>query len=301
MNNNKNTKPKILYKYTTIETGLKILETQTIRFSNPKTFNDPYDSDMPIVFENPQGLTKEYFVNLCLELKKHHDIVKFPIYFDLDEAIKVLSNSSKEINVDSNYFIYHSLYKLKKYMKILSLSKNNNNMLMWGHYAKNHTGMVIGFNTNCMFFRQATEMKYSKKIPKLKNIIVEDLLLQKYETFEEFKKIFVTKSYDWKYEEEYRCVFDVNRNLEFLSSIPNAEELYPNLFQELKNNDDFIHQPFSSECLNSVYLGINSNPKYLHLIMKIIQNKYPHAKLYTAFLSDNNFNVNFERVIDIIK
>ena len=38
MNKNKNLKPKVLYKYTTFDTGLKIQETQTIRFSNPKTF-----------------------------------------------------------------------------------------------------------------------------------------------------------------------------------------------------------------------------------------------------------------------
>ena len=107
-------KPKVLYKYTTPEVGLKILETQTIRFSNPKTFNDPYDSDMPIVFENPQKLTKEYFINLCLELKKHPEVIKFPIYFDLDEALKVLSNSTKNREVDTTYYIYQTLYKLKK-------------------------------------------------------------------------------------------------------------------------------------------------------------------------------------------
>lgn len=290
-------KPKVLYKYTTPEVGLKILETQTIRFSNPKTFNDPYDSDMPIVFENPQKLTKEYFINLCLELKKHPEVIKFPIYFDLDEALKVLSNSTKNIEVDSTYYIYQTLYKLKKYMKILSLSKNNHNLLMWGHYAKNHTGLAIGFNTNCMFFQQAIEIKYSKEIPKLKNVIVEDLLLQKDETFEEFKKIFETKNDNWKYEEEYRCVFDVNRNYEFLSSIPNVENLYPNFIQELKSNDDFIHQPFIPKCVNSVYLGINTSPKYTYKIMSIIKNKYPHAKIYRAFLSENEFKVEFEEII----
>lgn len=39
MNKNKNLKPKVLYKYTTFDTGLKILETQTLRFSNPKLFS----------------------------------------------------------------------------------------------------------------------------------------------------------------------------------------------------------------------------------------------------------------------
>lgn len=39
MNKNKNLKPKVLYKYTTFDTGLKILETQTLRFSNQKLFS----------------------------------------------------------------------------------------------------------------------------------------------------------------------------------------------------------------------------------------------------------------------
>ncbi len=64
-------KPKVLYKYTTAEVGLKILETQTIRFSNPKTFNDRYDCNMPIIFKNSKKLDNNCFINLNKKVREY--------------------------------------------------------------------------------------------------------------------------------------------------------------------------------------------------------------------------------------
>src|SRR5579859_3391268 len=36
------------------------------------------------------------------------------------------------------------LYAEKLAWRLLSLTKNSNNMLMWSHYANNHTGVAIG-------------------------------------------------------------------------------------------------------------------------------------------------------------
>lgn len=289
-------KPKVLYKYTTAEVGLKILETQTIRFSNPKTFNDPYDSDMPIVFENPKKLTKEYFIRLSSNTKKYARLGLNERNL-LNDVISLLKNDSHNFKLNPNSYLAEALKPFKQDMRILSLSNNNSNILMWGHYANSHKGIVIGFNTTEMFFRHPRKINYANDIPKLGSALINDLILTKDESLEEFKMLLQTKSADWKYEEEYRCIFSVHRNYTFFSKNPSVCKMHPNYIKELKNKENFIHQPFSSKCLNSVYIGLNTNIIDCHKIVAIVRNKYPQAKIYRAFLSENEFKVEFEEII----
>ncbi|MCV5713982.1 DUF2971 domain-containing protein, partial [Escherichia coli] len=80
---------------------------------------------------------------------------------------------------------------------ILSLSKTNENVLLWSHYAENHTGVAIKLNIakdpeffitpqNIVYMKQYIPLNYLRD-PK-KSIL--DTLS--------------TKSMDWNYEEEIR-------------------------------------------------------------------------------------------------
>lgn len=59
---------------------------------------------------------------------------------------------------------------LSSQMLVLSLTKNGNKLLMWSHYADNHSGFVIGFDATSSFFHPEqgkmitplTEVKYSE-------------------------------------------------------------------------------------------------------------------------------------------
>ena len=41
-------KPNYIFKYCTLESGLKSLISNTMLFSNPKNYNDPFDGRIPI-------------------------------------------------------------------------------------------------------------------------------------------------------------------------------------------------------------------------------------------------------------
>lgn len=286
-------KSSVLYKYTTAEVGLKILETQTIRFSNPKTFNDPYDCNMPIIFNNSKELNSEFFINLN---KKVHN------YVSLDqETINKLNNElqnleNSDIFINPNQYLDIILQPLKDDMRVLSLSKTNNNLLMWGHYAKNHTGIAIGFNTNYKFFKHPIKIKYSHKIPKLKNYLINDLCLTNHNALQELRLLFHTKSIDWKYEQEFRFEIGLNHLYKEFISSPKNISLFPKFFEEIKNKNDFIHPYIAPECVNSVYIGLYTNIIDCYKIISIVRNKYPHAKIYRAFLSKNEFKVEFEEI-----
>jgi hypothetical protein len=91
---------------------------------------------------------------------------------------------------------------------VLSLSRRWNSSLMWAHYTSSHTGFCVGFDRNHEFFQQTKRRKvtgeffcapvhYSSNRPSI-----------------EFRPVapsdafafLLTKSSDWKYEEEERAI-----------------------------------------------------------------------------------------------
>lgn len=57
-----------------------------------------------------------------------------------------------------------------------------------------------------MFFDYVNKVRYSKKVPKIYNIIIDDMFSEKRETFGEYSKLFLTKNINWKYEKDfYQC------------------------------------------------------------------------------------------------
>lgn len=89
----------------------------------------------------------------------------------------------------------HARTRLRSSLGILCLTERPDDHLMWVHYARNHTGFVLGFDTNASFFREEgrilDKVKY-RKGPKV--FAAADVGVCFY------------KSNEWKYEKEWRCV-----------------------------------------------------------------------------------------------
>jgi hypothetical protein len=84
---------------------------------------------------------------------------------------------------------------------VLCLSEEWDNILMWSHYAINHKGFVVGFNTEHPFFKDCEfELKsidYSNKRP---SSLVRDNYI---------KNLIYTKADVWTYEKEWRICKDI--------------------------------------------------------------------------------------------
>jgi hypothetical protein len=69
---------------------------------------------------------------------------------------------------------------------------------MWAHYANAHQGVCVGFDSSADIFGSAQQVKYSaERVPV-------DHLNDSPET--KLDKSLLTKSIDWSYEEEWRCI-----------------------------------------------------------------------------------------------
>ncbi|DAB08354.1 TPA: hypothetical protein CPT95_06530 [Candidatus Gastranaerophilales bacterium HUM_15] len=295
MNKNKNLKPKVLYKYTTFETGLKILETQTIRFSNPKTFNDPYDCNIPIKLKDSVDLDSDFFITLNNQIREYINSDTL-IKDKLDKELEILKNSKEKLKINADIFLNKILAPLKEDMRVLSLSNTKSNLLMWGHYAKNHTGIAIGFDTNYKFFRNIIKIKYKKEQPRLGKSLINDLTLKNLKALEELRLFFHTKSFDWRYEQEYRCEMGINHLYNEFLSTPSFIKMFPAFFKEIENKNNFVHPYITPECVRAIYLGSRIDISNEEKIINIVQNKYTRAKIYKAFLSDTEFKIKFKQI-----
>ncbi|TDM51420.1 DUF2971 domain-containing protein [Aliivibrio fischeri] len=128
--------------------------------------------------------------------------------------------------------------------RVLSLTREPLNPLMWSHYSQAYEGVVIEFNTHNAGFDSDSfvipaskgEVIYTRtKPPKLEQQVFKDSI-----TSDVLKRSFLFKSQEWSYEEEVRIVCESNH-------------LTPKLING--RTMDMYQLPDNS--IKSVYLGYN--------------------------------------------
>ena len=109
---------KIAYKYLPPK-RIDILENCQIRISQLNALNDPFESLIPFSI----------------------DFDKYPKkIFEYISRQKMLENLFGNLN---NLIVDN--------IGVISMSRCDTNMLMWSHYALNHTGFIIGFDLTNSF------------------------------------------------------------------------------------------------------------------------------------------------------
>ncbi len=100
---------------------------------------------------------------------------------------------------------------LKKSLRVICFTKNDNNLIMWGHYSGNHTGLLIKFDTDLIKVNGETISSLLKKVYYTKKMKLPRNTFRKLppsKQRETMKPITYRKYADWKYEDEYRAIID---------------------------------------------------------------------------------------------
>src|SRR5712692_171646 len=136
-----------------------------------------------------------------------------PERIDILESMELRFSRPSEFNdtFDSHYLVPKSQGSkgkaarllLKSRLGILCLAERPDNHLMWVHYARNHTGFLLGFNAHASFFQEDNRV--------LRNVVYR----WGPKVFSEADmNVCFYKSAHWKYEQEWRCVrsFDISES-----------------------------------------------------------------------------------------
>jgi len=137
---------------------------------------------------------------------------------------------SHNMHDPANYYDYYmdAQCGVRATVGVICFTSREDNLLMWAHYANNHTGICIEFDATAYFFNgqykdsckglfgdgttpdpyetigELKEVHYSKKRP----LFIDPSELSNYTDF------WFTKSEDWSYEEEYRILLPVEHAVE---------------------------------------------------------------------------------------
>ena len=287
----KNDRPHF-FKYLSIEGAVRTLEDRKTLWRNPTSFNDPFDMDFDLASEmSPEEMLtlvrsrilstiegvapppKFLSAERALELEQLRPLLKDRIS-ELKGVMEKVDLSSVKIPSPQN------TVELIDDVFVFCLSEVNDSILMWSHYASQHTGAVLQFK--CLkdkdnVFCAATPVQYSVRIPpygsrdEWTNYINEGQAIDSEKVFYE---VATTKHTDWAYEREWRVI------------VPMKE----------KKGLPSVTIPFQTEELGAVYFGCRTSDADKKRLQHILSSSFPKAEMYQAEKRKDSFAITFRRI-----
>ncbi|WP_349922253.1 DUF2971 domain-containing protein [Aeromonas veronii] len=281
----------ILYKYYT-ELPISYFDNPNLKISPPESLNDPFESIIPSELKSltVEDTREKYELNLTKDGHPRDDI------------------SAQLIN-DMGYL------GMVRSIGIISMSETSRNLLMWAHYANNHQGFCIGYDSklfndenshderlpistlplkikynNCRydFTNMSINIKSSHN-EKLKSILLH---------------VLTTKSDEWIYEKEYRIILPLKNCDEVVyvgKQTPSKEDLssiqpenYKGSYVEFSNDKDFLFlKKIDKKAIKSIHLGCRISQENEDSIIKKIlsDDNYKHVKIYKYTTNQNRFEL----------
>ena len=290
---------RILYKYLNAEGAYLSLRDCMVKCSSPALFNDPFDTITGIrrgfgikefsecwrkylkmlVFSVEEPAFEELtdMSHRILNLRKTRNEFNFDGEIDYDnplikEAEKQLIGSFEKEFASDEEFLFS--------WRINCLTSRYNNLLMWAHYADMHKGAVIGYRcvpelNSC--FCAASPVIYRQDIPSLGTAEewVRHILGVERTKFEDrIMQMFITKSIDGEYEQEYRY----------------------NMLMKGDGSEMYDLRDIHPREIHSIYLGCRISTEDKERILHTIRGQLNHVIVYQARKSKTQFKLEFERL-----
>jgi hypothetical protein len=274
-----------LYKYMPVQSEealerLVAILTGRIYYSSPASFNDPFE--MSAMFDAP----------------------------DQDEVMAVLDETGPLADLHLSKSARSKIYRQvratlgtnrvvsRKWIEsigVLCLTTSPCDLLMWAHYAHNHTGICLGFDSGFEPFSTAQPVRYQEdraRVAPLDTASREQQLVE---------KVLFVKSPHWRYESEWRCIKRPVRDDE--------KAYYRDLYRQQPEKCDDIAQLLASEggpghyefdvgALRRIYLGARMRPEWKERVTAAVDADAPFVKLHEMSLDNRYFRLNAQKLRD---
>jgi hypothetical protein len=187
--------PSLLYKYFKYHAPAEnewtqcIFKSNKIYFAAPKDFNDPFDSVSRFV--SPTSPAERERV-LRVWVRQSHAVIS-------DQQIREWVRAGNDIPY-MDKMCEELTYQMQKENAVFCMTEKKDDILMWAHYAGQHTGFCLEFRTDNPLFLRVRPVIYSRCLPK------EDLGEFLTASIRPLPLYLVTKAEDWAHEKEWRLV-----------------------------------------------------------------------------------------------
>ncbi len=274
----------MIYKYFHPD-RIDVLENLKIRFTQPNALNDPFECKPLISAKNVSNSLLQRaeikFTQMFDEFISQEGI-KESEKFEAEQIVRNEQLKMKARFEKSYSEITKNFFELmNETIGVLSLTKDQKNLLMWAHYGDEHRGFVLGFDENNIFFHlpsfieeytEIHEIVYTreKKAIEINDIHQTDI----------YSRMLCTKSVEWEYEKELRVfrLFD--------------DEV-------IEIGTDFGGYPiflfdFPKQMIIEVIIGARADESLVKSIINILdQHSMNWVKILRAHVSDRHYCLDF--------
>lgn len=188
-------RPNRLYLYRpltgrSIEYAMDLISEGAVFVPSPKNFNDPFDCALPLDFSAIDLL------NNIDRIAEYGEPVKRLLALDHNDRLGLISSANwqREIGKLFRDKVHESLG-----VCCFCGDSTQKELLMWSHYADSHKGLCIVFDAGRAFTANLHKVTYTREIP-------EPFRWYEYDFSGENFRYFLSKSWPWRYEDEYRLV-----------------------------------------------------------------------------------------------
>jgi hypothetical protein len=285
------------YKYVMASTAKAILSSRTLRWSSPLLFNDPFDTPRKLTFDCTSRELQEALAEALAHLIETNADVPpgAPMLTVLLSMLKLGGRDSPEIRAHlANDLRTNALKSIPEpavglhafqddwderipKMRIFCVSETAKSAAMWAHYADNHRGVALEFESADELdspLLMARSVRYQDEPPRLpsKKEWVESLIGRtKIDLGEFFSDYQYVKSSQWAYEKEWRVVS----------------------YARSGESGQFADYRFFPEELRRVILGTNCSPIDGNAIQALVTSLYPQTTIVRAHLNHETRQIDF--------
>jgi len=274
---------EFLYKYRPLigvdelhinENTLKILEDGELFFNKPSQFNDPFDTKIDYDTNVTEPELRAYYSKVLLD--RGESLNNLDTIIDNVKTGKINLVEIAQKNTQPDFF------------NIFCLSKDEKNILMWSHYAKDHTGICIGFKVHKKYNSMNIKIYSDCFIPPStspdKNLLPVHYInycINKPKPYNHFignlsdlTPNFLSKSKLWEYEQEVRL---------------------------LLTNNMILKNPICLETIEigEIIFGLRTPPELIDKVIQIVKN-YPnngiHVKFYKCVEKKGQYAIEKEQI-----
>lgn len=277
-----------IYKY--MPYRKEFFENFLLRISQKKALNDPFEIEPSL----------DWWADLCLQTENYR-------FGKTKQEIR--DYLKKQPNFSTWKHLGTSLFKREG---IISFTKEENNILMWAHYADSHKGILVAFDSSHDFFHKTFTNQSKFSVGKLTEVKYRTKRLDTIEN--NMSSPFFHKSSNWKYEKEFRLLLNFGasdiglvesnkikndnelRNLEYEKYNKFLKKITSRMHYEMAENPNIMFMvTVPKETIKAVYFGANMQENDKLEIKKIIENNnvLKHIKLYNSCVDDNNYKVKY--------
>lgn len=197
--------PSSIFKFRNFDDksfNLQNLENDNVKITNPNDFNDPYDCE---IYVNEDTIV---------------DQIATP-------EIRELLLNIKEFMYKSNEVILKTINPFyKNSLKVCSFSEVNDSILMWSHYASNHSGFCIEYDIKSLTIEDDVTQNLFPVIYTSDIFDATEYMIESHKKSDSNDKYMtlstIYKANIWSYEKEWRLVLNDNHSDFFKMPKPKA-------------------------------------------------------------------------------